>query len=201
MVFGPIVNIDRSLLPAAPWGSGSPPSDVSEYVKDLHAKQKFILESAAKHQKEKANRHLNDQPTNYTSYPVGSLVLVKYPARPTDKLTPPWRGPMKVVAANDWKYTLLNLSTNITSDFHVSDLKAYNDSQTENPIAIASRDQREFVIEEILSHTGTSRRKSAMKFQVKWKDYDSTFNTWEPWSNVQKSEALQRYSNLHNLNL
>jgi len=201
MVFGPIVNIDRSLLPAAPWGGGSPPSDASDYVKDLLAKQKLILESAAKHQKEKADIRLNDQPTNPVSYPVGSLVLVKYPNRPTDKLTPPWRGPMKVVAANDWKYTLLNLSTGSTSDFHVSDLKAYDDSQTENPTAVASRDQREFVIEEIVSHTGTPRRKTAMKFLVKWKNYDETFNTWEPWANVQKSEALQKYSDGHKLNL
>jgi hypothetical protein len=208
MVFGHEVNLDRNLLPtpSSKEGGGARSATASEYVKDLEAKQEIILKSSAEHQKAVADGSIEKRSTTNgsnpeTSFPVNSLVLVKYPVRPTDKLTPPWRGPMKVVAANSWKYTLLDLATQTTKDYHVTDLKAYNPSSTSDPVAIAARDRKEFIVEEIVSHTGNPNRKTAMKFTVKWKDYDSSFNTVEPWSVVQKTEALQKYSDQHHLNL
>jgi hypothetical protein len=200
MVFGEMVNLDRSLLPAQPWGGAEPPANTSQYVKNMIEKQNLILKSAAAHQKAVAEKRTEDSPKYPTTFPVDSLVLVKYPSRPIDKLTPPWRGPMKVVSFTTWgKYTLRDLVMGSENDYHVSDLKAYNPSLTADPVPIAARDRKEFVIEEIVSHTGTSRRKTAMKFKVKWLGYDASYDSELSWHEVQKTEALQRYSDKHQL--
>jgi len=67
---------------------------------------------------------------------------------------------------------------------------------TVDPRQIANVDQDMIDIHEIIKHTGTSNRRGQMTFLVRWSDGDET---WEPWSNVRRTEACHAYLEKHNM--
>ena len=82
----------------------------------------------------------------------------------------------------------------------MSNLKQFVfDPNFTDPADVARRDYMEFFIESIIRHKGNSRRKSEMKFFIKWLNYDDTHNSWEPWESRRLTDALHDYLRLHNL--
>ena len=49
-----------------------------------------------------------------------------------------------------------------------------------DPLAIAAKDYEEFEIEFVISHSGNTKRKSDMDFQVRWLGYDESEDSWLP---------------------
>ncbi len=41
----------------------------------------------------------------------------------------------------------------------------------------------EFFVEKILAHRGDVGRLKTLAFHVKWRGFDESFNSWEPWKN------------------
>ena len=60
-------------------------------------------------------------------------------------------------------------------------------------MAVASRDDKEYVIETILQHRGDMRRKRTLEFLIKWAGYDESYNSWEPWSAIRATDQLHQY--------
>ncbi len=60
-------------------------------------------------------------------------------------------------------------------------------------MAQGQTDQDEFVIERIMEHKGDLSKKSTLRFRVRWLGYQESDDTWEPWSNLSKTEALHAY--------
>ena len=106
---------------------------------------------------------------------------------------------MKSIHKSD--YTLLDVTNKKFKHIHVSQLKAsiFNPKYTD-PADIARRDYMEFFIESIVRHKGNSRRKSDMKFLVKWLNYNESHDTWEPWESLRLADALHDYLRNHNMN-
>ena len=78
---------------------------------------------------------------------------------PPSRLHTSWRGPMRVIAVNNSRYTLYDLVKNIEKDYHVSDLKQFlNDSSVTKSLDVARRDHMEFFVESILDHRNTQSR-------------------------------------------
>ena len=64
---------------------------------------------------------------------------------------------------------------------------------------IALRDRDEIYVEKILAHHGDVGRLKTLAFHVKWRGFDESFKSWEPWKNLRESEMLHRYLTLHGL--
>ena len=73
------------------------------------------------------------------------------------------------------------------------------DERYVDPRDIALRDRDEFYVEKILAHHGDVGRLKTLAFHVKWRGFDESFNSWEPWKNLREAEMLHRYLILHGL--
>jgi hypothetical protein len=146
-----------------------------------------------------ANRvSVNTEPR--TIFEIDSYVLALNPKGPETRLHCKWLGPFKVVSYDKSEYTILNLITKKTRDIHASQLKPFrfNPSQ-KSPVDIARRDYMEFFIEAIISHVGNKKAPSTMRFCVKWLNYDSSHNSWEPWKSMRNTDQLHKYLRENNM--
>ena len=58
-------------------------------------------------------------------------------------------------------------------------------------------DEEEYEVEAILAHRHQGR---SLQYLIKWKGYDTSYNTWEPQQNLQNSlETLEEYKRRRNL--
>ena len=136
--------------------------------------------------------HIATSPQDITVFPVSSYVLVRYTTQPPTRLHTLWWGPFQVVSIHNSDYTLLDIITKKHKHLHISNLKQF-------PADVARRDYMEFFIDSILQHQGNSRRKTQMRFLVKWTDFDDSHNTWESWKNFRLTDALHTYLRLHGM--
>ena len=144
--------------------------------------------------------HIATSPQDITVFPVDSYVLARYTTQPPTRLHTLWRGPFQVVSIHNSDYTLLDITTKKHKHPHISNLKqfVFNPKHTD-PADVACRDYMEFFIESILQHQGNSRRKTQMRFIVKWTDFDDSHNTWESWKNLRLTDAPHTYLRLHGM--
>ena len=61
---------------------------------------------------------------------------------------------------------------------------------------ISLRDRENFFVEKILAHRGDVCRLKTLAFHIKWRGFDESFNSWEPWKNLCETEMLHRYLTL-----
>ena len=64
---------------------------------------------------------------------------------------------------------------------------------------IALLDHEEFLVDEILQHKGVWTKISDITFLVRWANYDSSQDSWEPWSNLRRVDKMHSYLRLHNM--
>ena len=137
-----------------------------------------------------------------TRFDVGSYVLISYnPQKMNAKpLHPQLKGPYLVANVQGDKYSCQNLVTDEIEDYHVTRLREFSyDERYVDPRDIALRDREEFFVEKILAHRGDVGRLKTLTFHVKWRGFDESFNSWEPWKNLRETEMLHRYLILHGL--
>ena len=78
--------------------------------------------------------------------------------------------------------------------YHMTQLKEFIfDPQHTDPVDVARRDYLEFFIEEVIDIRGLISNYGSLEFEVKWLNYPSDKNTWEPWKNLRKTEKLHRF--------
>ena len=56
---------------------------------------------------------------------------------------------------------------------------------------------REFEVENILLHTGSSSNKRLLKFLIRWKGYSATEDSWLTYDECRDLKALDKYCKLH----
>ena len=110
------------------------------------------------------------------------------------------KGPYLVANVQGDKYSCQILVTDEIEDYHVTRLREFRyDERYVDPRDIALRDRDEFYVEKIMVHHGDVGRLKTLAFHVKWRDFDESFKSWEPWKNLRKTEMLHRYIILHGL--
>ena len=111
----------------------------------LKASAKELLRTDLLHQSQSQINH-------HVEYPKDSYVLVHYrDGSPPSRLHTHWRGPLKVGRGDYSCYTLYDLVTQKTSEFHVSAMKPFlYDPAITNPLDVARRDHMEYFVEDIL---------------------------------------------------
>ena len=172
----------------------------SDWTAKMLDAQADIIKIAQLHQEEHDVHHISMHTAERTEFPINSYVLVQYENiehKPPSKLHPQLKGPYQVVNYNGSIYTVRNLVTNKLEDFHITNIRHFEfDPLTVDPRQVANSDQDMVDINDIIQHTGTSNRRANMRFLVRWSDGEET---WEPWSNVRRTEACHKYLQENNM--
>ena len=207
LVFGKNVNLDRGVL-FPNYETTSNPQRMSDYIRQQTELQTIALQVAMQTQQLTDLRHLQSgEVLPKDEFKIGDYVLVQYESNnhkaPT-KLHPRWRGPCRVVNVTVRPqgdiYTVQHLDSTKYEDFHVKLLRAFNyDPNHVDPVHIATTDNQSFLVDRILNHRFTSKRKlrGSMEVQVRWVGYDRP--TWEPYANVANVDKFHSYLKDHNL--
>jgi hypothetical protein len=143
-----------------------------------------------------------------TEFPIGSYVLRDYyksgfGSGASSKLDTLRRGPYKVIAKSPEgnAYVIQNLVTGKEETRQIHLLRPYHYDATRDDTEVQLRQEAMkdypdvFEVERVLEHKGHFNKKKELLFLVKWKNYSSEDNTWEPWKNVMYNEALHKYLN------
>ena len=72
------------------------------------------------------------------------------------------------------------------------------DPSITNSLDVARRDYMEYFVEDILGHRGKHQR-THVEFLVKWLNYPSDKNTWEPYSRLRDVDKLHDYLRHNNM--
>lgn len=195
LLFGNAINLDNKLLynDSRSLDSGG---SVSELADRMLSKQKRLFEIAVNNQLIHDQRHLVAQEEEITSYPINSLVLLRYP--PTkygnpepNKLSFHNAGPFRIVGRVGVKYTLIDLTNFKEKEVHISRLVPYYKDGIHSPEAIANKDKGFFEVEKVISHKGTTR--NDLQFLVKWLGYDNSENSYVAFTELKNNALLHKY--------
>jgi hypothetical protein len=139
-------------------------------------------------------------------YRPGDFVLVQYPTRPVDKLTPKWRGPLVVVeVVRDNVVKCQSLTE--TSRMEMLPLDRLKPFIAEgcDPARIAAMDTAEDRIDFIVDHFPkgkvTKKNRHQLQFQVRWDGFTEEHDLWLPYAELKKTEALETYGQQMGLNV
>ena len=199
IIYGNAIDLDRGIfLPNAL--SRHKQMQLSEWTSRMLKAQDDIIRIAREHQEEHDIHHISMHTPERTEFPINSYVLAQYENlehKPPSKLHPHLKGPYQVVNYTGSIYTVRNLVTNKLEDYHITNLRPFEyDPLKVDPRQVANVDQNMVDIDTILQHRGDSKRKSNMKFLVRWSDGDET---WEYWSNVRRTAACHKYLEEHGM--
>ena len=208
LLFGNAIQLDRGII--LPFdkieGRQSTETNISQWIDKMLSKQQELISIATRFQEEHdaTNVEKRSKP-EYTSFPIGSLVLVAYPItrmgqRAPNKTMTPYKGPMTVLRYEGSQYVVQNLVTMEEESVHISLLKRFEyDDKVTNPFDVATRDNQEFLVDHIVAHRGNFNRKQSLSFRVRWSGYDQDDDTWEPWKGLRLNEKLHDYLRANNL--
>ena len=203
LLYGNAVHLERHLINNTPYLRGRDQiANVSykQYIDELLVVQDALIKRARESQMEKDSRHLLDTDRNLqtaTVFATGSYVLATHdnPAHAPAKGQPLLFGPYKVLNNIGSWYTVQDLVTLKSRDYHVVNLRPFDyDAQYTDPAAIARKRDRVYIVESIQAHTGDFKKGTAnLKFKVRWAGYSPSEDTWEGWSHLRTNGVLHRY--------
>ena len=199
LLFGNQLNLDRGILVRFP-DQTQVPTRSSKVIADMLLIQTQLNDLAINKLKTTDTNRVAVNTEPRTIFPIGSYVLTLNPRGAETRLHSMWLGPFLVVSYDKSEYTIKNLITKKNRDVHASQLKPFRFNPTsQSPTDTARRDYMEFFIEEIVSHVGNKKKPSTMKFYVKWLNYDSNHNSWEPWKSMRATDQLHTYLRNNNM--
>ena len=201
LLYGSSLMLDKNvLLPKA----NAPPATLSSWGKDRRAMQDQMISEAQKQQAGKQQARATSSDEQHTTYRNGDYVLLAYPEsgvwkrKQPCKLAMVLRGPYEVISHEGTVYTLRNLVTNQRIQKMVFHLRPYHyDATRTNPNDMALKDhQGDYYVEEVISHTGSWKRKASLRFVVKWVGYDEP-DADQKWNDLKHVEQLHDYMRAH----
>jgi hypothetical protein len=199
MIYGDRMTTNQGLLEPLP---GPHPGNITVegHIQDLNASLKMLHAAAVKHQQRDVQFRLADTPTNPTKYAVGELVLASYPVRPTDKLTPRWVGPLKILSVKNQTYECQNLADNVVTKLFIKRVKPYREDPIMSAQAAALVDKDQYLVNAILSHRfqgGKRKSVSRLLFKVNWIGFNASQIDEIPWSRVRNNLLIDDYIGAH----
>ena len=202
LLYGNAIHLERHLIKTPYLRERDQIANVSykQYIDDLMKVQDALIRRARESQMEKDSRHLIDTSrilTTATVFANGSYVLAAHdnPAHAPAKGEPLLLGPYKVLNSTGSWYTVQNLVTLKSQDYHVVNLRPFDyDAQYTDPTAIARNRDRVYEVESIQQHTGDFKKSTKdLEFLVRWVGYGPAEDTWEGWDHLRRVEVFHRY--------
>jgi hypothetical protein len=172
-----------------------PGHDYTALVKQLDSNLAVVRSATADFQATlRRKRHATTPSQN--QFAPGDVILWNPRENPfsfrSTKLAPKLLGPYRVISQhkNDISCEHVVLHTHHT--LHSSRVAPfYGTLQSENTVALLDND--EFIVEDILSHRGDWKQIKNMAFLVHWAGYDSSHDSWEPWSALRRVDKMDTY--------
>ena len=128
----------------------------------------------------------------FHEFHVGDYVLVHRAVRPRKTLVR-WCGPFRIVSAqSDWVFTVQHLISLQEEDVHSSRMMFYSDSHLDVTEAVRQEiafESESFEIESLVG-VRTDHRTGMREVEVKWRGFEATSNTWEPFDLIQAQAPL-----------
>jgi transposase InsO family protein len=126
-------------------------------------------------------------------FPDGSVVMALDPIK-SDKLSPKYDGPFTIVRKDRNGAYVLKDSTG--EELH----RKYAPSQLK--IVLVEPDEPSaYVVQKILNHKAPSKTQKEWQYLVRWKNYKSDSDTWEPYSHFNETKCIRDYwRNINNPN-
>ncbi len=198
IIFGDMVSLNRGLLTS--WDSNkTDPVLATEYMQQLNEQLSTIISISSAFQESLHKDIPIVESGPIKEFAVSDFVLVSYPVRRASKLGPLLRGPYCVIAVPSTNtYVCQDLLTHNSITVDVSRLTRWVDSPAEQDPGWARReanlrDNEEYVVDSIISHTGNPKRKGAMMFKVRWQGLGSEWDSDLPFKEVNKLAAFDTY--------
>jgi hypothetical protein len=97
-------------------------------------------------------------------------------------------------------YEVMDLISNKIAQVHISRMHLLvvpPDATKDDILRLAGIDHQEYLVESIIGHRGDIKRKKQLEFLIRWKGYDPSDDSWEPYASVKDLVALDEYSKLH----
>jgi Chromo (CHRromatin Organisation MOdifier) domain/Integrase zinc binding domain/Integrase core domain len=199
VIFGDMIPMDVSIIVTSSDGT----VQTSEYLETLRMNQLRLIQASQKYLEENAviREGKGNVITDYENFDIGDYVLLSYPSRPPSKLAGLYRGPLVIHRRNRKDiYEVRDLITDKVSEVHISRIHALQvppEATEQDILRLAGLDHDEYVVETIVDHRKTGTRKTDWEFLVRWKGYEPSEDTWEPFSNVKELAALDLYLESH----
>jgi hypothetical protein len=207
LLFGDAINLDQNIfVPEETSEPSGVPRMLSTYMQNLLVAQDKIRDLAQEQIKKRDETNLAKRSNPFpTVFDINSWVLYAGEGSITakrDKTNTPKAGPFKVVSRNelDNSYTILDTVQNVEKVVHISKLSPFvYDPRYTNPYDIARQDSEEFMVKAILDHKphlsrGAERPKSSqLEFLVRWDNYPTLADSWEPFKLLRNNTLLHTY--------
>jgi hypothetical protein len=169
------------------------------YIDQISAAMELLVERSLFHIAKENG--IGTEESGGFEFKVGDYAMITYPTKPPHKLSPLYRGPCQIVAkVRDDIFSLKDLVSGKVINFHVDRLRLFNLSSAttdETLMELAAADKDEFIVEMIVDHRGSIKKRSKMEFRIRWQGFDESEDTWLLWREVKDLVALDIYIQDH----
>lgn len=170
----------------------------AEFALSLQAQHEKLLAMAQNKMTSYTQRNERRHPTHIRRFTPGQYVLIENKSTMEHKLKMPWKGPFIIVEKqSDSLYLCQDLTTKKTMQIPADRMKRFFLNDSTDPVEVAAADKDEFPVEAIIDHYCAGSKLASCTFQVRWKNYGPADDSWLPYSEVKKLEALDKYLEAH----
>jgi hypothetical protein len=172
---------------------------IENQVDDLNVALGKLRQAAVNYLQGVVEDRLSKTPANPTKFAIGNKVLISYPERPTDKLTPRWKGPYLIVETKGSNvYSCKSVLDNSIEDYFVDRLVLYRTDPRMSDVAAALTDKDEYLVDRILSYywqeEGKTSNVTNLRFVVTWVGYPGVTSIME-WKDAKRLQHIHPFLN------
>jgi len=207
LLYGGRIDLNRHLLAQQEEGEAKY-STMNQWLKQAAEVEHKIHLAAIRHLEQTIVDRKREMGGKAQEFAPGSFVLLRHPSvgpfagKGKHKLVMRAVGPRRVKSQTGNWITLENFADGTETVFDISRVVPFaipKTLQSEEAILKfvkeeAAKDLQEYYVESILDHSGSVKKKTEMKFLVKWADYGADQSTWESFATVRDCEALDIYA-------
>ena len=150
----------------------------------------------------RCKRQLKTPSNSHNTYQPGDFILWNPLETPqslrSSKLSPKLLGPYEVIQQTKNDISCKHAVTNVISVLHSSRVTPFIGSDIDAQTS-ALLDRDEYIVDSVVTHRGNARKVSSLQFLIRWHNYSSAHDSWEPWAEMKKVSVVHDYLEQNNM--